>query len=155
MRGRIDAAGGPWNALLTVVPGAGRAARVSRASTSAGLSHRDTGEQFPGSGGSHVYILMQDGADVDRALQALHERCWLHGLGWYLIGAAGQLLERSIVDASVRFPERLVFEGAPDVVPPLAQDPATRKALATDGDSIDSATTYLTRPRTRRGRLQH
>jgi hypothetical protein len=138
VRGRLDTAGGPWDALLNVVPGAARAARVSRASTSAGLSHRDTGEQFPGSGGFHTYILVQDGADIDRALQALHDRCWLHGLGWYLIGAAGQLLGRSIVDATVRFPERLVFEGAPDVVPPLVQDPVTRKALATAGVAIDS-----------------
>jgi hypothetical protein len=59
-------------------------------------------------------------------------------LGWYFIGSAGQFLERSIVDASVRFPERLVFEGAPLVVPPLIQDPAVRKALATEGEAIDS-----------------
>ena len=36
---RIDAAGGIWNALLTVAPELANAARVSRASTSAGL-HR-------------------------------------------------------------------------------------------------------------------
>ena len=58
--------------------------------------------------------------------EALHDMCWLHGLGWYLIGASGQMLERSIVDSSVRFGERLCFEGAPEVVPPLAQDAAAR-----------------------------
>jgi hypothetical protein len=41
---KIDAAGGMWNALLTVAPEFANAARVSRASTSAGLSRTDTGE---------------------------------------------------------------------------------------------------------------
>jgi hypothetical protein len=137
-RGRLDDAGGPWPALLKVVPGVARAARVVRASTSAGLYNSETGERFPGSGGSHTYVLVADGADIERALQALHDRCWLHGLGWYLIGAAGQLLERSVVDVSVGGSERLVFEGAPDVIPPLQQDPAARKALPTDGEAIDT-----------------
>ena len=39
----IEAAGGAWSALLSVAPGLQRAARVSRASTSAGLFRTDTG----------------------------------------------------------------------------------------------------------------
>ena len=39
-----------------------------------------------------------------------------------MVGAAGQLLERSIVDRMVGGPERLVFEGGPMLVPPLQQD---------------------------------
>jgi hypothetical protein len=46
---RIDAAGGMWNALLTVAPELASTARVSRASTSAGLSRSDTGEPIVGS----------------------------------------------------------------------------------------------------------
>ena len=38
----IEAAGGMWNALLSVAPGLERAARVSRASTSSGLYRSDT-----------------------------------------------------------------------------------------------------------------
>jgi hypothetical protein len=49
----IEAAGGMWNALLTVAPGLQRAARVSRASTSSGLFRTDTGTQLGGSGGAH------------------------------------------------------------------------------------------------------
>jgi hypothetical protein len=137
---RIDALGGLWATLLTVAPGLARAARVVRVSTSAGLHRRDTGESFPSSGGSHTYLLVEDGADIDRALKALHGRCWLHQLGWFLIGAAGQLLERSIVDASVRFPERLVFEGPPNIVPPLAQDAAVRRPQVTEGEAITTRT---------------
>ncbi len=134
----IGDAGGMWPALLSVMPGLAQAARVTRASTSAGLWRIDTGEALPHSGGEHHYILAADGADIDRALRTLHDMCWLHGLGWYLIGASGQMLERSVVDSSVRFGERLCFEGAPEVVPPLAQDAAARAPVAHEGCAIDT-----------------
>jgi hypothetical protein len=125
---QMELAGGFWPALLNVVPGLARAPRVVRASTSAGLYHRDTGEQYPGSGGRHVFVLVQDGADIDRALKALHDRLWLHGLGWKAVGGSGRKLDYSLIDPAVRFPERLVFEGQPQVVPPLMQDPTLRCA---------------------------
>ena len=80
---RIDALGGFWGALCSVLPALRSAARVIRASTSAGLSRTDTGEKFPGSGGMHVYITARNGADAVRFLKTLHDRCHLAGLGWY------------------------------------------------------------------------
>ena len=121
---------GPEGALKFLIPGFDYAARVTRASTSSGLSHAETGEQFPGSGGRHDYVLLEDQRDSPRFLQVLHKRAWLAGLGWHMVGAAGQLLERSIVDVSVGSPERLVFEGAPVVVAPLVQDRSKRRAIA-------------------------
>ena len=106
---RIDAAGGMWNALLTVAPELASAARVSRASTSAGLFRSDTGEPIAGSNGMHHYVLVHDGGDVERFLKDLHDRCWLHGFGWHLIGGAGQLLDRSIVDRMVGLWRTLVL----------------------------------------------
>ena len=128
--------GGMWPSLLSVVPGLAQAARVTRASTSAGLRRTDTGDSLPHSGGEHHYILAADGTDIDRALKTLQDLCWLHGFGWYLIGASGQMLDRSIVDSSVRFGERLCFEGAPAVVPPLAQDATARAPVAHEGCMI-------------------
>jgi hypothetical protein len=135
---RIEAEGGMWNALLSVAPVILRAARVSRASTSSGLFRSDTGEALPGSGGLHVYLLLRDGGDTERFLRVLHDRCWLCGLGWHVIGAAGQLLDRSLVDRMVGYGERLCFEGAPRLVPPLAQDQAKRVPEAFEGEAIDS-----------------
>jgi hypothetical protein len=81
----LAVAGGVFPALLTVAPGLKRAARVTRASTSAGLFNSDTNERFDGLGGEHNYILVKDGADIDRATQAFHARAWLHGsAGWCL-----------------------------------------------------------------------
>ena len=136
--GRVEAAGGMWNVLLGVAPGLSRTARVSRVSTSSGLFRSDTGTPVPGSNGTHHYVLLQDGSDANRFLRDLHDRCWLQSLGWHQIGAAGQLLERSLVDRMVGFGERLCFEGPPRVLPPLAQDPAKRVPKATEGEAIDT-----------------
>ena len=134
----IEAAGGMWNALLTVAPGLQRASRVSRASTSSGLYRTDTGTQFDGSGGAHHYVLVKDGSDIERFLRDLHDRCCQHGLGWHLIGRAGQLLDRSPVDRMVAYGERLCFEGAPIIEPPLAQDVTKRTPDVFEGEAIDT-----------------
>jgi hypothetical protein len=130
--------GGFWKALRSVLPALHDVAHVTRCSTSAGLFRSDTGERLPGSDGLHVYLLVQDGTDVERFLRALHDRCWLAGLGWMMVGAAGQLLERSVIDRMVDGPERLVFEGGPILVPPLQQDRESRRPVAVDGDVLDT-----------------
>jgi hypothetical protein len=136
--GRIDAVGGFWPALVAILPDLYSTAHVIRRSTSAGLSRTDTGEQLPGSNGQHGFVAVQDGIDIERFLKTLHARCWLAGFGWMMVGVAGHLLERSIIDRSVGGPERLVFEGAPILDPPLAQDAESRRPAATDGDALDT-----------------
>jgi uncharacterized protein YheU (UPF0270 family) len=136
----VREAGGAWSMLLRIAPGLAKAARVSRASTSAGLLRPDTGTNFPGSSGEHHYVLISDGADADRFLRALHDMCWLNGAGWHMVGGAGQLLERSLIDRMVGQGERLCFEGTPVVEAPLQQDIACRTPQAFEGDAIDSRT---------------
>ena len=123
--------GGYWPALVAVVPALQTAARVMRRSTSAGLFRSDTGTRLPSSDGVHVYVAVQDGTDVERFLKTLHARCWLAEFGWLMVGAAGQLLERSIVDRMVGAPERLVFEGGPILDPP-------RRRIGTAADRLRS-----------------
>ena len=119
---KLERAGGFWGALLTVLPDLKDTAHLARHSTSAGLWRSDTGEGLPGSDGVHVYVEVKDGGDTERFLRALHDRCWLAGLGWMMVSTSGALLERSIVDRMVGGPERLVFEGGPVLAPPLQQD---------------------------------
>jgi hypothetical protein len=135
---RINEVDGAWNAIAQVIPGLSAAGRISRVSTSAGIYNIETGQLFSGSGGEHHYVMVADGSDIPRALSDLHDRAWLNGWGWYMIGGAGQLLDRSIVDRTVGSPERLVFEGAPVMVAPLAQDQATRRPLVTEGPAVDT-----------------
>jgi hypothetical protein len=136
----LEAAGGFWPAILGIIPQLARTARVTRASTSAGLFRSDTGEQFLVSNGNcHLYLPVRDGSDIPRFLVALHQRCWLAGFGWLMLGAAGQMLERSLIDVTVGSPERLVFEGPPRLTPPLQQDRAMRMPVAVEGELLDTA----------------
>ncbi len=137
---RIDTLGGFWPALVSVLPELARAGRVVRRSTSAGIIRSNTGEPLPGSNGLHVFVLVEDGGDIERFLRTLHARCWIHGFGWAMVGAGGQLLDRSIVDRMVGAPERLVFEGMPLLEPPLAQDQANRQPIVTEGTALDTVT---------------
>ena len=130
--------GGFWNAIIKVVPEIAKAARVTRRSTSAGLYHRKTDEWLGTTAGQHVYIAVKDGSDIKRALETLRDRLWLSGLGYYVVGAGGQLLDRAIIDAGVFGPERLVFEGAPILVPPVAQDKDARQPQAHAGETVDT-----------------
>jgi hypothetical protein len=135
----LKRAGNFWNALRAVFPALGKAARLVRRSTSAGLSRADTGEALPGSDGVHVYVEVKDGGDSERFLRALHDRCWLAGSGWMIVSTSGALLERSIVDRMVGGLERLVFEGGPVLVPPLVQETESRRPIAVDGVALDTA----------------
>ena len=98
---RIREAGGAWKVLCAVAPPLANAARVVRKSTSFGLRNRETGEDYPDSGGSHTAIAVADSADIPRFLDDLSDRLWLAGWGWGLISAAGSFLERSLVDKMV------------------------------------------------------
>jgi hypothetical protein len=135
---RIAQLGGFEAVLQSILPELAIAARLFRSSTSSGLFRADTGERLPGSNGVHGYVAVRDGTDIDRFLKTLHGRCWLAGFGWYTVGAGGQLLDRSIIDRVVGTPERLVFEGPPVLVPPLAQDAGARRPTATLGELLDT-----------------
>jgi DNA polymerase I-like protein with 3'-5' exonuclease and polymerase domains len=134
----LKRAGGFWPMLLAVLPVLDTTARVTRSSTSAGLSRADTGAALPGSDGLHAYVAVKDGTDSERFLTTLHQRCWLAGFGWMMVGEGGTALERSIVDRMVGGPERLVFEGGPVLAPPLVQDKASRRPIAVDGAVLDT-----------------
>ena len=134
----INRRGGFWPSLLSVLPPLRSIAHLSRRSTSAGLFRSDTGEKIAGSDGERVYLLVQDGGDVERFLGDLHRRCWLAGFGWLVVGAGGQLLDRSIVDRMVGAPGRLVFEGGPILDPPLQQDRESRRPIPFDGAALDT-----------------
>ena len=125
-----------WETLCVVFPALREAAHVLRRSTSAGLYNGDVA--LPASGGWHVFVVAEDGTDIERFLNTLHDRCWLAGFGWFYVSKVGSLLERSIIDKSVSASERLVFEGPPIVKPPLRQDAEMRHPSFCHGEVIDT-----------------
>ena len=138
VRDKLEQSGGFVAALGTVIPELKNTGYVVRASTSAGLFRTDTGQRFTDSGGTHLYLGIKDVSDSERFLKTLHGRCWLAGFGWYWIGKAGQLLERSIIDHAVAMPEHLCFEGPPPLGPGLAQDNAARIPKVVNGGWLDT-----------------
>jgi hypothetical protein len=135
---RVKESGGVWGALTRVLPELDGIGRVERASTSSCLRNSETGEEFEGSGGQHIYIVERDGADTKRFLATLHDRLWLAGYGFGVVSKAGSFLERSLIDRLVAAPERLCFEAPPNVDPPLQQDREKRKAIAFEGGVFDT-----------------
>jgi hypothetical protein len=90
----------------------------------------------------HCYLAVQDAADVERFLKVLHDRCWLAGFGWMMVGVGGRLLQRSPIDPLVFGAERLVFEGPPILKPPLQQDRDSRRPIAIEGEVLDTKTNF-------------
>jgi hypothetical protein len=130
--------GGIVEALAMVMPAVTTTARVLRRSTSAGLRRTDTDAEIPGSNSLHLYLVVIDAADIERALRVLHDRCWLAGLGWIMPSRSGALLERSVIDRLVGDPARLFFEAPPIVSAPLWQDPELRRPVAFAGTLLDT-----------------
>lgn len=77
-----------------------------------------------GGAGKHLYIVVKDASDIPRAGAALFDRLWLAGYGKYETGAAGQFLNRGIVDAAM-FGEgdacRLIFISGSNCIAPISQ----------------------------------
>ena len=112
---------GPEGMLRALCPELAEVGLIVRGSTSSGLTNSANGQTYEAGLGAHVYLVLKDVSDMKRVLNILSERAWLRGWGWHIISTSGVLLERSVVDVSVASPERLVFEGAPQVDAPLVQ----------------------------------
>lgn len=136
VRERLNQLGGFSSAIEFLCPELVRSGYVIRKSTSSGLWNEETGERYPSGGGVHCYVLCQDGGDIARFLKVMHRRAWLNGLGWHIVSKCGALLERSILDVAVASGERLVFEGDPQLVPPLRQD--RRPVQVHEGPELDT-----------------
>ena len=77
--------------------------------------------QVAGLRGQRVYVIVQDATDIARAGRALVERLWLSGHGAVVVSAAGSMLERTIIDATVYQASRLDFAAGAVCDTPLSQ----------------------------------
>jgi hypothetical protein len=135
---RMEAARGLLPLLIEAVPELAGVGMVERPSTSSGLYNSETGEKYPGGGGRHVYLPVKDAADVPRTLEVIGQRLWLAGLGWIWVNHKGSRYIRTLADLAVGAPERLIFEGAPLVEPPVAQDAEARSCVVHSGEVLDT-----------------
>lgn len=136
--------------LESVVPGLAAAGKVWCCSSSSYIYNNDTGEELKGLRGQRIYIHVADASDIKRAGDALSDRLWLAGHGYFLVGEAGQLLERCLFDTSVWQPTRLDFAAGANCIAPLQQrrgkpevfegKPLDTKTALADLDKMASAT---------------
>ena len=106
--------------LDDILPSMGDVAAVVRPSSSAGVFNPVTGEKY-GRGGEHVYVVLSNAERLPDVLFAIRnivavQRPELIG---FREAKDGKVLERGPIDLLVGSPERLIYEGAPLVMPPL------------------------------------
>lgn len=90
-------------------------------SSSSHIVNTETGDDLTGLRGQRLYWLAQDARDIERAGKALQTYLWAAGHGWVEVGAAGQRLKRTLLDASVYQANRLDFAAGAECIPPLEQ----------------------------------
>jgi hypothetical protein len=103
--------------LLSAVPELADAPMLWRSSSSSYLYHG--ARELYGLRGQRIYIAVARASDIPLLGKLLYERLWALGYGYVLVSASGQLLDRTLLDASVWQPERLDFAAGPTCVPPL------------------------------------
>ena len=112
----------------------------SRASTSAGLYHGETGVELAGSEGAHVYIVACDGTELQPVScgRRMSAAGWPGWAGTCSAPPGSLRPDRSIVGSYGGRTERLVFEGGPLLDPPVRQHCERRKPVATAGEALDT-----------------
>lgn len=102
-----------WNWLTGRLPWLSGVGYLGRPSTSSGIYLGYRRLDDPQKAGLHIYIGVQDGAEIPQILKKIDDHLWHKGFGYIKISSSGQRLYRTPVDATVGSPERLVFEAPP------------------------------------------
>lgn len=108
--------------LREAVPGIAGAGYVWWPSSSSHITNAETVEDLTGLRGQRVYIGVTNAADIPRAGKAIVTALWAAGHGHIEVGCAGQLLERTLIDASVWQTNRLDFAAGAKCDAPLKQE---------------------------------
>ncbi|MCE9665957.1 hypothetical protein LY622_21230 [Halomonas sp. M5N1S17] len=119
--------------LREAVPALADYAALWWPSSSSHITRTDTGDDLTGLRGQRLYWHVADASDIPRAGKALETYLWAAGFGWIEVGAAGQLLKRTLIDSSVWQPNRLDFAAGAACTAPLEQrrgDPALFDGVA-------------------------
>lgn len=86
-------------------------------------------------GGYHCYIIIK--GSVERFKELLWRSCWAKGHGAIKFAADGSILSRTVFDAAVLSPERLVFEAVPTIEGDLSLLPRDIKIFNNTGSYLD------------------
>lgn len=146
----IDAA---RDALFTAVPELEAAPMVIRPSSSSCIWHGE--RELAGVRGFHVYVIVADARRIPELGETIKGRLWLAGFGRYEVSKSGALLERTLVDASVWQPERLVFAAGAHCIAPLEQRRGPPIVRHPEAPPLDGLPPLTQSERKRIDELQH
>lgn len=102
-------------------------------SSSSYIFNSQTQEYLSGLKGQRLYFVIDKANKIPDLAKRLHERLWLHGHGYIEISAAGNLLERSLMDRCVYQSQRLDFCGLAYCIKPIEK--RKREPEIIDGNS--------------------
>ena len=152
VRARIEALGGGVEAIKSIWPDLADADYLVRPSSSGGVYIE--GGSPTAATGFHMFVRLADARQSKAALEALTARAWAAGLAWHAVSKKGSLLPRSIIDAAVAGPERLVFTAAPllgEGVHRRAPESVIQRGIAVSAPSMPDTDLFrLTRRESRR-----
>lgn len=95
------------------------------------------GRELTGITGQRLYIAVSDASLIPEAGAALNALLWAAGRGRVDVGAAGQVLVRSLVDATVWQPERLDFAAPPILGAGLTREAVPHRIIGEPGGCFD------------------
>jgi hypothetical protein len=101
------------------VPEIADAPMVALPSASSCIWHGDT--ELRPTRGYHLFVQVAQASDIPAIGEILTKRLWIAGHGYIALSKSGQMLQRTLVDASVWQPERLSFDGGSECGPGLEQ----------------------------------
>jgi hypothetical protein len=119
----LNSYGGLRDLLISACPALADAPALSNPSASSNIVNTETGEVINDLKGQRFYIAVKDSVDIPRAGCALVDRLWLIGVGQYVVGKNGNLLERNALDSSVWQGHGLDFAAGAVCDPPMARRP--------------------------------
>ena len=138
LRDTIEKAGGLRAVLAAIDPQWMSVGFVERPSVSTGIRDQHSGVVTTG-GGLHVYVIVQDGGDLERYVGAMFDRLTLAGLGPIVVSTAGSYLKRSLIDkAASGIGHTLAFEANAELGPGLEHVPDARNCLVREGARLDT-----------------
>jgi hypothetical protein len=155
VQARVQALGGGLAAIKSIWPDLADADLVMRPSSSGGVHL--IGNDPTIATGFHGFVRVKDVSLSKQILDTLTARAWLAGLAWHTVAKNGALLERSIVDAAVYGPERLIFTAPPELgagVARTAPQTVVQHGVAVDGPAMPNADALALLIRESRHRLK-
>jgi putative DNA primase/helicase len=143
LREQIEQAGGLRAVLAAIDPQWNTIGFLERPSVSTGIRDKRTGVTTPG-GGMHLYVIVNDGGDLERYVQVLFDRLVLAGFSWITLSTAGAMLERSPIDKAasgigywLAFEAHAVLETRPHG-DHLEHVPGARQCRTQEGPRLDT-----------------